>query len=301
MRGLAIAAIASMLIACPKSHKKKASVAEGQDAAVRFASTHITFTDAAPPPPPPRLAAYLHLLAVDLYIKELVGRFPGAPSGTVFDSQRYAWYGPHSVRLEALVEAVGAAASEASKATGDTDRAVTAYAEVATRVVPPVIALFDYYRASFVDDEFDRGRREAASVGDAGKAIAAVRGELWSRVIVEWRETAGDVPDSPRAVVGRAYEACMRVGQVLATDGSADALNSAVSACRRGISPVAALPAEVQAGFEHALRGAAIALGDMAARGSTLYDAPQSLAHLTGKYLALWPSLSQTTPEKAAP
>jgi hypothetical protein len=126
-----------------------------------------------------------------------------------------------------------------------------------------------------------------------------VRKELWSRAIVEWRESAGDVPDSPRAVVGRAYEACMHVGEVLAADGNTDSINAAVSACRKGVAPVAALPDAMRKGFEYALRGAALALGDMAARRPSLYEAPQSLANLTDRYLWLWPYLPQTTPEKA--
>lgn len=257
--------------------------------------------DAAPPGAPPRLAAYLRLLSADMYMKEIVEAFPGAPKGAVFDSKRYWWHFPDLMALDELYKRLEVAAKEASAGPlGETDKAVGTYVHVALDAMAPVFDLAKYYDDDrFVDDEFERGRRDSGLVAAAGAALAKVRKDLWSRVIVEWREVAGDDPDSPRGITGAAFETCLQVGAVMVTTGLGDAANAAVSACRKAIAPVAALPDGVRNNFDQSLRSCARELGDLAATGYNRYQAPRYIDKLTEDYLALWPLLPQAPAEQS--
>jgi len=252
-----------------------------------------------------RLAGYLELLSIDHWTFELLAAFPGVPDGTKFFSLHYSqWEVPLWMTLDTLrdhLAAVQRAADAQPRLAADD--AVLAYLAVHARWLPRVLDLNEYYRSShFVDDEFDRARREAGDVATARTELAAVRGVMWQRVLEAWRELSGDVPDSPRAIVGRAWESCFRVQDlVMAEPYDERRVATAVSACRRAIPTVTALPRSLRGELDDHLRGVAIKLGDSMVGVNHWDGVTGGLAALTTEYLALWPSLPTTPAERAAP
>jgi hypothetical protein len=251
-----------------------------------------------------RLAAYLELLSIDRWTFELLATFPGVPAGTQFFSLDYSqWDGAMWMTLDTLRDHVAKIRQAADRLPRmEVDDAVRAYLEVQDRWLGKVLDLYAYYRDSrFVDDEFDRARREVAGIAAARSELTAVRAALWRRVLEAWRELSGDVPDSPRAIVGRAWEACFRVQEVLMTEPyKADHVLVAVSACRRSIPTVTALPPALRGNFDDLLRSNAIALGDNLSARLGGQRVTSGLATLTIEYLALWPTLSTVPAERAA-
>lgn len=253
-----------------------------------------------------RLAGYLELLSIDYWTFELIATFPGVPAGTTFHTIDYAWHAPPWIALEVLqADLAKLRASAGEPPQTGVDDAVRAYLAVHDRWLPRLLDLYAYYEAShFVDDEFDRARREAGDVATARTELAAVRGEMRQRVLTEWRELSGDVPESPRAIVGRAWEACLGFEElVMAAPSSAKAVAAAISACRRSIPTVTALPPRIRGNFDDRLRAVAILIGNHMDGGSGLwgYEVTNGLASLTDAYLALWPTLPTAPPERPAP
>jgi len=251
-----------------------------------------------------RLAAYLELLSIDRWTYELLATFPGVPEGAQFFSLQYSqwdvamWLTPEALRdhLASLRQAADRLPRMA------VDDAVRAYLDVQARWLGKLLDLQAYYRDSrFVDDEFDRARRELADIATARRELAAVRGAMWRGVLEAWRELSSDVPDSPRAIVGRAWEACFRVQDELMTEpASADHVLTALSACRRSIPTVTALPTAMRGPFDDHLRDNAIALGDNLSTHMGGHGVTRGLALLTSEYLALWPTLPTMPAERAA-
>jgi Protein of unknown function (DUF3829) len=253
-----------------------------------------------------RLAAYLELLSIDYWTFELLATFPGVPPGTTFHTVTYSWHAPPWIALDVLqAKLVKLRASTAEPPHAGVDDAVRAYLDVHARWLPRLLDLYAYYEAShFVDDEFDRARREAGDVATARAELAAVRGEMRQRVLTEWRELSGDIPESPRAIVGRAWEACLGFEDLVMTvPYDAKPVAAAISACRRSIPTVTALPKRIRGDFDDRLRAVAILIGDHMEGGSGLwgYEVTNRLASLTDAYLALWPALPTEPPERPAP
>lgn len=265
---------------------------------------------AGPPsrPPPadvsPRFRAYLAVLSADLYLDELLGVFPGAPAGVRFVSGDYRWHSPATRDLTAVGDMLAAAATHADSGTEDVDAAVAAYAKVAAEVMPPLVALNAYYTTRrFVDDEFDRGRREARLVPAWRGRLAKARTAMWRAVLERWREASFDAADSPRAIVTRAWEACVKVGEAIVQRTDRKRRDAAVSGCRRSIGTVGALPETIRGDFDAVLRAAALALGDQVGRDSawSFYKIPAEIRLLTTKYLEMWPALPVMPAERAGP
>jgi uncharacterized protein DUF3829 len=253
-----------------------------------------------------RLAGYLELLSIDYWTFELLATFPGVPTGTTFHTITYAWNAPPWIALDVLQADLGKIrASAAAPPHASVDDAVRAYLDVHARWLPRLLDLYAYYGASrFVDDEFDRGRREAGDVATARAELAAVRGAMRQSVLIEWRELSGDIPESPRAIVGRAWGACLGFEDLVMTvPYDAKAVAAAISACRRSIPTVTALTKQIRGDFDDRLRAVAILIGNHMDGGSGLwgYEVTNGLASLTTAYLALWPTLPTEPPERPAP
>ncbi len=241
------------------------------------------------------------LLWIDAYVHGLLATYPGVPAGTRFSSLAYRWNMPRKMAaLRTEIAACGDAATRWAQG-APIDQTVMAYAQTFATHMPAVLELAAYYEdRHFIDDEFDRGRREQVLVTRATAELAKLRPRLWSTVLEAWREAAPAAADSPRALVTRAWEACMKVGEVMITDGTASQLDRAVSACRRGIPSVVALPADTRGTYDATLRHTAAKLGNRAAgsRSSDVYEIPAELREITDAYLALWPDLPTTPAER---
>lgn len=78
-------------------------------------------------------------------------------------------------------------------------------------------------------------------------------------------------------------------------------LEAAMSACRRSVPSVSALPAYAGGAFADRLRNAAIELGDGVANSLMARDLPGQALRWTEAYLARWPTLPSTPAEHAPP
>jgi hypothetical protein len=78
-------------------------------------------------------------------------------------------------------------------------------------------------------------------------------------------------------------------------------LEATMSACRRSIPSVSALPAHAGGAFADRLRNAAIELGDGVANSLIARELPGHALRFTEAYLALWPTLPNTPAERTAP
>ena len=250
-----------------------------------------------------RLRSYVELLSIDFWVYQDLEAFPGAPPGTTFVAISFSWEMPPVMRngdMQAKVVAIVQAANRPPRA--PVDEVVQPYAQALATWLPRLLDLQHYYEDSrFVDDEFDRARKEAADVARARRELAALRVPMRSAVLRAWRELSADVPDSPRAIVGAAWEACIRFADHLMAGDPPKALSAAVSACRRAIPAVTALPAGNGRELADALRGAAIAIGDRMANEDMKRYPPGALAQLTAAYLDAWPKLSMAPAERAPP
>jgi len=253
-----------------------------------------------------RLTGYLELLSIDYWTFQLLAAFPGFPPGTTFHTVNYVWDAPPPLPPDALANALAAIRASTTDAPHlATDDAVRAYLDVHARWLPRILDLNAYYRASlFVDDEFDRARREAPDIATARRELAAVRPTMRTSILTAWRELSGDVPDSPRAIVGRAWESCLGFEDVVMTDPYDEKrVAHAISACRRSIPTVTALGKPLHHGFDDTLRSTAILIGNNMGRSSNFWSSnvTNGLAELTRSYVALWPTLPTSPAERPPP
>lgn len=205
-----------------------------------------------------------------------------------------------------MLQLAKATAERAMKENGGTEPHVLAYATQALAVWPAIDDLATYYDAQkFVDDEFARGRKEASLVPEAIEKIAPLREPMREAVFTGWREAAGDKKESPRAIVGASFEACMRVATLLfarpktgkQSDEAERVLEEAMGACRRGVGAVSALPEEYRS-FEEPLRGAAIAFGNAVDDNYSRQYTTGNVNRLVKAYLERWPQLPAEPAEK---
>lgn len=252
--------------------------------------------DVAAPPEDPRvrrLSSYLALLSVDFMVDQLLATFPTPPATSRFGTFEYQWgvSSPHSLRqLAPAIAAAGAAAREAPQA--PVDIAVAAYVAALSAWWPELERLNAYFvDERFVDDEFATARRAVPAVERARAQLAKLRGPMRAAVLAAWRALAHDPPDSPRAIVGRSWEACVAYADRVMAHASADAIDAAVSRCRHAIAPVAALPESVRGHLDKDLRRVAIGAGDDAIVHQNL-DTAYALGTLTGEYVAQWRALA---------
>jgi hypothetical protein len=93
--------------------------------------------------------------------------------------------------------------------------------------------------------------------------------------------------------IGRSWEACMAYEDRVMARASPDALDAAISRCRRAIAPVAALPDALRAHLDANLRRAASEAGDDAVvRGLNAgLDTRYAFGELTSAYLTRWRDL----------
>jgi hypothetical protein len=242
-----------------------------------------------------RLTSYVELLSVDFVFYQLLAAFPGTPTTNRFAVFEYPWGLPrsHSLRdLVATIDAATAAAAEAPQAR--VDAAVAAYVAALAIWWPKIESLNTYYTDQrFIDDEFARGRREAPEIAHAMTELAKLRVPMRAAVLAAWRELTHDAPSSPRAIVGRSWEACMAYEDRVMARANPDALDAAISRCRRAIAPVAALPDSLRAHLDEDLRRAAIEAGDDAVVHSPNpgLDTGYAFGELTSAYLAQWRDL----------
>jgi hypothetical protein len=250
-----------------------------------------------------RLRAYVELLSIDFWAYQYIAEFPGVPPGTTFVASSFHWDTWPTMQgddVQAKLVAIAQAANRRPRVAAD--EVVQPYAQALATWLPKLRDLQNYYNESrFVDDEFDRGRRDSADVERARRELAALRVPMRAAVLTSWRELSADVPDSPRAIVGAAWEACVRFADHLMAGESPEALTAAVSACRRAIPTVSALPAGNGGDLAIELRVAAIAIGDQMANRYMNHDPPAALARLTTAYLDAWPKLSTAPAERGPP
>src|SRR5262249_30210100 len=143
------------------------------------------------------------------------------------------------------------------------DDAVHAYVAALTDELPPLLALRQYYAGQrFIDDEFDRARREAPDIARSRAHLAALRPAMRRAIFTAWEELSAEVADSPRAIVTAAWRKCIAIADALMAQAKPAVLEAAMSACRRSIPSVSALPAHAGGAFADRLRNAAIELGD---------------------------------------
>jgi hypothetical protein len=250
-----------------------------------------------------RLRGYAKLLAIDVSILQLIAAYPGAPTGTTFWTFEYQWNRQSWLPLDVLhkeVDAILASTSETPSTSADA--AVHAYAEKLAGWLPRLLALAEYYNGQrYVDDEFDRGRKEAPDVRRTAAELARLRAPMRAAVLAAWRDLVADYRDSPRAVVAHAWIACMSVADRVMEQAKPDAIAKAISECRRSLPRLTQLPSTD--GFDTAVRGAAIVLGDWLARGDLSWrtDVCNALGELTQRHVELWPKLPTTPAEKPAP
>jgi len=176
---------------------------------------------------------------------------------------------------------------------------VRLYAKALAEQLTALVSLHDYYdRQLFVDDEFERGRREAPHVAKIEVELAKLRAPMRTAVFAAWRELVADHPDGPRAVIGHAWEACMAVSDRIMENAADEAISKAVSECRRSIPKISNVGAST--GFDRDVRAAAVGLGDWVAQGHPAwnFNASDALGKLTQKYFDLWPTLPVAPAEK---
>ena len=250
-----------------------------------------------------RLRSYVELLSIDFWVYQFLAAFPGVPKDTTFVAGSFRWSNRRLMPADKLQAKVGAIVQEANhQPRTATDDAVLAYARALASWLPKLFDLQAYYdELRFVDDEFDRGRRDSAEIAQARDELARLRVPMRSAVLTDWRELSSDVPDSPRAIVGAAWETCIKFADHLMAGDPPAALTAAVSACRRSIPTVGALPAGKGGEFATTLRGAAVAIGDRMANRFMTDDSSSALAQLTRSYLELWPTLSKASAERGLP
>jgi hypothetical protein len=250
-----------------------------------------------------RLRGYAKLLAIDVAILQMIEAYPGAPKGTTFAAWDYRWRRQTWLPLDAMqkeVDTILASTSETPSTTADA--AVHAYAGQLARWMPRLRDLAAYHEdQKFVDDEFDRGRKEAPDMLRTAAELARLRAPMRSAVLRAWRDLVADFRDSPRAVVAHAWMACMSIADRVLEKAKPEAIGKAVSECRRSIPRITALPST--ADFDTTVRSAAIELGDWIARGDLSWrtDVSDALGKLTQRYVELWPKLPTTPAEKPAP
>ncbi|HWU91023.1 MAG TPA: hypothetical protein VN253_27345 [Kofleriaceae bacterium] len=250
-----------------------------------------------------RLRGYAKLLAIDISILQLIEAYPGAPTGTTFQTWDYKWRRQTWLTLDAMqkeVDAILASTSETPSTSADA--AVHPYADTLARWMPRLLALVAYYEdQKFVDDEFDRGRKEAPDVRRTAAELAKLRAPMRGAVLAAWRDLVADYRDSPRAVVAHAWIACMSIADRVMEQAKPEAITKVVSECRRSIPRITELPSI--AGFDTVVRGAAIELGDWVAQHDRSWQTSicNAIGQLTQRYIELWPKLPTTPAEKPAP
>jgi hypothetical protein len=249
-----------------------------------------------------RTQAYIELLTLDFWIYEVLDSFPGAPTSGTFVAINFDWQvvdlaAPDAVR--SVLDHIAALARAPHTAADD---AVRAYTDALVPALPALLDLREYYKARrFIDDEFDRARREAPDLERLRNTLDKLRVPMRSAVLNAWQELSSDVPDSPRAIVTTAWRKCVAVADVLMKSAKRPEVEAAMSACRRSVPSVSALPGTSGGAFADTVRGAAIQLGDGVANSLMARDLPTALDKFTKAYLALWPTLPNTPAEHAVP
>ncbi len=264
--------------------------------------------DAAPDAPAvspleARVLGFAKLLAIDVALFQLIEAYPGAPKGTTFETLMYRWQRPRWMSLDAMqaeVEAILGARAGAPSI--EADAAVQAYAEAVAGWLPRLIALAAYHDdRKFVDDEFDRGRKEAEDVRRTAAEVGKLRARMRGAVVGALRDLVAGYRDTPRAAVTHAWMACMSIADRVMDKAKAEAVAAAVSGCRRSIPRLAEMASA--SGFDADVRKAATELGDWVAQGYPWWRTNVSdvLGALTQRYLELWPELPTTPAERPAP
>lgn len=252
------------------------------------------------------LAVYLDLLWVDLALSEMLVGYPGAPAKNRYTSYTFDWKLPELDAIEKVLTLAKVTAERAGAENGATEHDVLAYTTRALLVWPPLRALADYYKQQrYVDDEFAQGRRDAPLVAEAIAKLAPLRTRMRESVFAGWRDAAGDKPESPRAIIGASFEACLRVANLIFArpkNGKLDergeeVIEEAIGACRRGVGAVSALP-EVYRSFDAPLRSAAIAFGNAVDSDFTRQYAIGDVERLVKAYIERWPKLPSEPAER---
>ncbi len=251
------------------------------------------------------LVAYLDLLWVDLALHEMLQAYPGAPTTNRYTTYRYDWSLPARQPLEAALRRAKLAAERVRD--DDADRAVLAYTTLVLEAWPSLDGLATYYKEQrYVDDEFARGRREQALVGETLAKIEPLRKPMTESVFAGWRTVAGGNPESPRAVLGASFEACMRLAMLLFERPRVqtkpdpkveEAIDEAMGACRRGVGAVSALP-EAFRSFDKPLRTVALSLGNAVDSNSSRQYAIADVEQLVKAYVERWPKLPSEPAER---
>lgn len=245
-----------------------------------------------------RVSGYAMLLAIDVSLFQIMESYPGAPKGTTFETPSYRWRRPEWLALDAMQKEVGAIlALTSTTPTLPADAPVQAYATKLSGWLPGLTALAAYYdHQKFVDDEFDRGRKESEDVRRTATELAKLRAPMRGAVAGAWRELATEYRDAPRGAVAYAWMACMSVADRVMEQAKPEPITRAVSECRRSIPKITELVPS--SGFDADVRNAAVELGDWVAQGYPTWrtSVGDTLGKLTRRYLDLWPKL----PDKPA-
>ncbi|HSK01582.1 MAG TPA: hypothetical protein VK932_10095 [Kofleriaceae bacterium] len=264
--------------------------------------------DAAPEAPAvspleARVLGYAKLLAIDVSIFQTIAAYPGAPKGTTFETSEYEWRRPRWRSLDAMQQELEAIrAPRAGTPRIEADAAVQAYADQAAAWLPRLTALAAYHDGQrFVDDEFDRGRKEAPDVRRAAAELGELRAPMRTAVFGAWRDLVAGHRDTPRAAVAHAWMACMSIADGVMAKARPEAITRSVSECRRSIPRLAEIASA--SGFDADVRRAATDLGDWVAQGypSWRTSVSDTLGRLTQLYLDLWPKLPASPAERPAP
>jgi hypothetical protein len=250
-----------------------------------------------------RVSGYAKLLAIDVSLFQMIEAYPGAPQGTTFETLNYQWRRQSWLSLDAMQKEVDAVlASTSATPTLTADAAVGAYAKQLAGWMPRLIALAAYYDDHrFVDDEFDRGRKESVDVRRTAAEVGRRRAPMRAAVFGAWRDLVAEYRATPRGGVAFAWMACMSVADRVMEKASPEAITRAVSECRRSIPKLTELAAS--SGFDRDVRSAAIELGDWVAQGYPTWrtSVGDRLGWLTLRYLELWPKLPAIPAERPAP
>jgi len=250
-----------------------------------------------------RVRGYAKLLAIDVSIFQSIASFPGAPKGTTFATGDYGWWRNGWMSLAAMQQEIDAVLASTSATPGiAADAAVQPYAAKLAGWMPRLVALAAYYDTKrFVDDEFDRGRKEADDVRRTAAELAKLRAPMRGAVFGAWRDLVVEYPDTPRAIAAHAWISCMSVADRVMETAKPEAIAKAISECRRSIPRLAGSAST--AGFDADVRTAASELGDWVARGHSPWvtNVSGALGKLTLRYVDLWPKLPATPAEKSAP
>lgn len=264
--------------------------------------------DAAPDAPAvspleARVLGHAKLLAIDVALFQLVEAYPGAPKGTTFETLTYQWQRPRWMSLDAMQAEVQAIlGARAGTPSIEADAAVQAYAERVAGWLPRLRALAAYHDdRRFVDDEFDRGRKEAEDVRRTAAEVGKLRAPMRGAVVGALRDLVAGYRDTPRAAVTHAWMACMSIADRVMEKAKAAAVAAAVSECRRSIPRLAEMASA--SGFDADVRKAASELGDWVAQGYPWWRTNVSdvLGALTQRYLELWPALPTAPAERPPP